>query len=201
MDNKQTYSDYDGFSETYFTGGISGGYGSWPPEHIDYGTYAEELLKITGHVKLLVVGCATGESLHALRTKNRIDAYGMDISQWAVDNAIPSVQDVIYQGDACDQDRFDEIARETDGPPRWGAVYTELVLSHYDDEQAREIYDNCREAAEGVGDTDGVVVHRIASASGRQEYNTKTVDEWLSLCGDHDDVEWVDYDAPEDSTI
>jgi len=51
--------------------------------------------------RVLVLGCARGYLVKALRALN-IDAVGVDISAWAIENAPSDVQDFLYVGDICD---------------------------------------------------------------------------------------------------
>ena len=202
------YDDYLGFDERYFNRGAVAdgyvlGYYEYPPRRpIDYSAFASQVANVTGQSKVLVVGCATGISLRWMRVNQDIDrSFGMDISEWAIDNALSDVRDQVYLGDARDQDRYEEIARDAQGPPRWDGIYTEFLLSHFTDSEAINVCDICHEEA-----TD-VVVHRIWSGTGRQRdrdhFNIKTVSEWISLTGydESDNVFWIDYDRPEDSTI
>ena len=196
------YSDYGDppFGEDYFTGGTVGGYDDYPTEWNDFHTsrYASQVDTNMTPRKVLVVGCATGLTVDHLATEhgwNRV--YGMDISEWAVDRA---VTDRVYLGDALDENRYEEIARDAQGPPRWDAIYTELVIEHYDDNQAAMIYDITRDQAEEL------VIHRTWSGTGRgwerDEFNLKTIPEWeamLDPSDSHDDVFWIDFDRPEDS--
>lgn len=201
------YADYADFGKHYFGEGVweddpDSQYGEYPPKHIDYDTFAAEVANVVGQVKVLVVGCAYGVSLRAMRVDQSIDqAAGMEYSQYAVDNALGDVADQVYQGDARNQARFGEIAQDVQGPPSWDAIYTEFVLSHYDDAQAQEIHDNC------VAEADSTVIHRIWSGTGApgedDVFNLKTVSEWQNLLSTDPtvDIEFVDYDRPEDSTI
>lgn len=175
------FADY-GFEETYFTETV---YSEYPPENVPYGEFGEQIDGIVGG-KTLVVGCGTGCTLTYMD-----DAYGMDISEWAVNNAEADV----YLGDALDHDRYREIAQDTPGESQWDGIYTEFLLSHFTDESAREVCEITRT------ESGGPVVHRIWSGSGEEQFNLKTVSEWQEAVGEHRDVEWIDYDRPEDSTI
>ena len=198
------YSNYGDppFEADYFEGGTVGGYREYPTErNLELTSeYASEINLVVQATKVLVVGCGTGLTVDYLASEhgwNRV--YGMDISQWAVDRR---VTDRVYQGDAFEPADYDAIARDAAGPPRWDGIYTELVLEHYDDEQATEIYDITREIA------DGRVVHRIWSGTSkdweRDEFNLKTIAEWKALLDpndEHSDVDWIDFDRPSESTI
>jgi 2-polyprenyl-3-methyl-5-hydroxy-6-metoxy-1,4-benzoquinol methylase len=49
----------------------------------------------------LVLGCARAYLVQALREQG-IDAKGIDISQWAIDNAPKKIREHLYVGDICD---------------------------------------------------------------------------------------------------
>jgi GT2 family glycosyltransferase/MoaA/NifB/PqqE/SkfB family radical SAM enzyme len=51
--------------------------------------------------KVLVLGCARGYLVKAFRELN-VEAYGIDISEWAIQNAPPEISDHLYVGDICD---------------------------------------------------------------------------------------------------
>ena len=197
---------YNGFDQTYFEGREVGvddrhpaGYWYYPDVNLDHAQYADEIDSYVGSRKLLVVGCAYGFSIRYLRDEhgwNRV--YGMDISQWAVDNAFGDVADHIYQGDALNPDDYDDLARDTQGPPRWDGIYTEYLLSHFTDAAALQVL-------EIMADEADLCVHRIWSGTGAPNgdyFNAKSVAEWQALVDDPDGPhEWIDYDSPEESTI
>lgn len=202
------YADYNDFDERYFDGSADSemrhpaGYWYYPNELLEYDQYADEIDSFVGQRKLLVVGCGTGFAISYLVDEhgwNRV--YGMDISEWAVENALDDVADRVFLGDARDPSVYDDLARDTQGPPRWDGVYTEYVLEHYTDETAQAICDIALDEASNM------VVHRIWSGTGdsREDewFNVKTVAEWIDLTGhdEDDDVYWIDHDRPEDSTF
>lgn len=57
--------------------------------------------------KILVVGCGKGFLVKYFRDKG-YDAYGTDISNYAVENCHPDVKDYVFREDACDMKRFKE---------------------------------------------------------------------------------------------
>lgn len=200
-----TYADYGNFDQRYFEGREvddphPAGYYYYPDSHLEYDQYAAEIDSAVGSRKALVVGCAYGFALQYLVNAHGWNrAYGMDVSDWVQQAAFDGVSDRIYQGDALNANDFDTIARDTQGPPRWDFIYSEYLLSHFTDEEAVQAYNNMREAAGEL------TLHRVWSGTGtdfeQEWFNAKSVDEWIALCGDHDDVEWIDYDNPADSTI
>ena len=198
------YRDYYDFDQRYFEGRYTddphpAGYYYYPNEPLDYEQYASHIDSAVGSRKALVVGCAYGFAIRYLVNNHGWNrAYGMDVSDWVQQAKFDDVGDRIYQGDALNANRYDELARDTSGPPRWDFIYSEYLLEHFTDEEAIQATQNMRDAA------DGVVIHRIWSGEQYDPedwFNVKTVDEWKALVGDNPDEEWIDYDNPDDSTI
>lgn len=204
------YADYHGFDRSYFEADRvvdphPAGYGYYPYEPLPYGDFAAEIDAAIGAVgKLLIVGCGYGFPLRYLVANHGWDrAYGMDVSEWVMANRFADVADRIYQGDARNAARYDEIARSAQGPRRWNAVYSEHLLEHFTDAEAITACQNMRDASTGP------VIHRIWSGTDTGTefetawFNVNTVDEWIALTGHDaaDGVYWIDYDDPEASTI
>ena len=199
------YRDYYNFDQRYFEGKNTddphpAGYYYYPGSHLDYERYAAHIDAAVGSRKALAVGCAYGFIIRHFVNKGWNRIYGMDVSDWVQQAKFADVGDRIYQGDALNAARYGEIASAATGPPRWDFIYSEYLLEHFTDEEAIQACQNMRDAS------DGPVVHRIWS--GKQYdpndwFNVKTVDEWITLTG-HDatnNVYWIDYDNPEQSTL
>jgi len=65
------------------------------------------LRAITGVKNVIVLGCARGYMVQAFQERN-IDAVGVDISEWAIENGAPSVAGKLYCGDVCDLSMWDD---------------------------------------------------------------------------------------------
>jgi glycosyltransferase involved in cell wall biosynthesis len=64
------------------------------------------LLKSVPNIKTaIVLGCARGYMVQALHERN-VDAVGVDISEWAVENCAPEVAEYIFCGDVCDLSKW-----------------------------------------------------------------------------------------------
>lgn len=214
------YSDYKNFDRRYFNPNdgeeFSEGYGQYDSANgagsIDYNTFIENLETLTGaDPTILIVGCGTGVSVKGCRNQsNQIDeAYGMDISQWAIDNHAPGISQSVIQGDAQNASAFESAQDEWKVNQAFDVIYTEFVLSHYTDQEARNIHQNCVDYVSHGGNQRGTVLHRMWSGNpgGWEEngFNVKTVAEWQNLFSDIAldgvTVEWIDYDSPSDSTV
>lgn len=57
--------------------------------------------------KILFVGCGKGFEVLYFRNKG-YDAWGIDISKYAIDNCHPDVKKYVFHEDICDMDRFKE---------------------------------------------------------------------------------------------
>jgi len=56
---------------------------------------------------VMVLGCARGYLVKAFRDIG-IECYGVDISEWAIENCHPDVVDYLYCGDICDLSMWDD---------------------------------------------------------------------------------------------
>jgi len=90
--------------------------------------------------RVLVLGCARGYMVQAFREKG-VEAFGVDISEWAVANGSEMVRDYLYCGDICDLSL-------------WGDGYFDLVvaLDVLEHIRAPDLYTAIKEAVR-VGNT------------------------------------------------
>lgn len=182
------YNDYKDFSEDYFEGGLEHGY-----KNYDRSSYNAEWVDVvdknfdTGAV--LVVGCAHGYAVEFLRGLGW-DAYGMDISEHAISNS--PVKEYLIQGDALDESDWKD-ALDFAGVDSFDVVFTEHLISHFDDEAVENINDLCRVYGENV-------VHRMFGNSS-DAFNSNPVSYWIDKIGSFEDVYWVDTDNEEDGIV
>lgn len=115
------------FTEDYFLRGKEKGLSNfedyrWLPDTtISMVTHLKRYLGIQDGERVLDVGCATGNYVRALRMLG-VDAYGYDVSEWAVNNAAPEVRpyvsnylsgagyDVVFSKDCCEHIPPDDLA-------------------------------------------------------------------------------------------
>lgn len=89
------------FDETYFMDGIRSGKSnyvsySWMPElTLPFARRYVEEMNIKRQHSILEIGCARGFLIKALR-QMYFDAYGYDISEWAIKNCDPEVQSRVH---------------------------------------------------------------------------------------------------------
>lgn len=191
------YSDYRNFGETYFEGeSVSdphpAGYDSYYPGLLPFGGYAGKVrreLRQKGinpnNITVAVIGCAYGFTVKEL-VEHNTDAYGIDISSWAVSNS-PSGYTVV-QGDVLSSSDL-KNARQG-GPPE--IVYNECVLSCLTDSEAVTACNNMRSEAKQT------VLHRVWTTGGSDLgedlsegwYNSKTLSEWKNLCDPDGEDSW-----------
>jgi len=57
--------------------------------------------------KVLVLGCARGYMVQAFREKG-VEAFGVDISEWAISNGAETVKEHLYCGDICDLSMWED---------------------------------------------------------------------------------------------
>jgi hypothetical protein len=194
------YYDYGGFGQAYFERDAvqsphPAGYSYYTREFLPFEWYAEKInSELTSQginpsgSKVLVVGCAYGYTVEYLRQNWDIDAYGMDISSWAVSQAPASVSGEIYQGDARSGQDLKSVRQQTPGGP-FDAVVIECVLSCLTDSEAQTAVSNARSEAKSA------LITRVWSSDGSDVnpdyYNTKTLSAWQSLCDPNGDDYWL----------
>jgi len=88
------------FSEDYYLRGVETGLSNytnyrWLPDlTIPMANTLKDFLKISDDESILDYGCARGYLVKALRTIG-VEAYGCDISNWAIENCDPEVSDYV----------------------------------------------------------------------------------------------------------
>lgn len=202
------YYDYEGFEERYFQGhrfsdgGNPAGYTRYDSSTLPYDHYAQKMLqdaKDRGNsIKnkpVLIVGCANGYTVDWL-IQNGVDAYGMDISSWAISQAPDSISDRLYQGDATVEKDVKSVTQSIKPKGnKFELIVTEAVLSCLTDSEAQSL---CN-AVEGYTK---YTLHRVwanrktetKGGGGNWDtyYNNKTLSGWKTLCDPNSDYIWKD---------
>lgn len=106
------------YNADYYLNGVNGNYGLRdesgkqvfaPYDEVNYLPRNREFAKFIASVykpkTALVLGCARAYLVQALRELG-IDAKGIDISQWAIDNAPAKIREHLFVGDICDLSQF-----------------------------------------------------------------------------------------------
>jgi 2-polyprenyl-3-methyl-5-hydroxy-6-metoxy-1,4-benzoquinol methylase len=101
----------DYYDEEYFMRGTKSNYGGRFAPYVEevYYPIAKimriKLVTVFEPKKVMVLGCARGYLIRALREVG-VEAYGVDISKWAVENADEKAKNYIYLGDIADLSRW-----------------------------------------------------------------------------------------------
>jgi GT2 family glycosyltransferase len=108
----------DFYNADYYLNGVNGNYGRRdesgkqvfaPYDEANYLPRNRQLAQFIASTykpkTALVLGCARAYLVQALRELG-VDAKGIDISQWAIDNAPQKIKEHLYIGDICDLSRF-----------------------------------------------------------------------------------------------
>lgn len=195
------FADYGGFGEDYFLGnnfsdgGHDAGYGDYRHELLPFSDFAQKIrdeLDAAGQninqTECLVVGCATGFTVEHLVEDHGIDAWGMDISSFAVNQADTdtSVGGRVLQGDVLSSTDLRDV-RQTKGGGRFNVVFVENVLSTLTDSEAVTAGSNARSEAQ---DTVVWSVYDTSFTLRSDWYNAKTMDQWRSLVDPNDEDVW-----------
>lgn len=110
------------YNEAYYLQGVNSNYGRCdesgkqvfaPYDEASYLPRNRELAKFLASTykpkTALVLGCARAYLVQALREQG-IDAKGIDISQWAINNAPKKIREHLYVGDICDLSQFETMS-------------------------------------------------------------------------------------------
>lgn len=185
------FQDYGGFGSAYFEGRHHdnphpAGYSEYRRNLLPFSYYAEKLttelqargVDPTGE-KVLIVGCAYGYTVEYLIDQWDVDAYGMDVSSWAVEQAATETAygDRIYQGDVTNASDLKAVRQSTPGG-KFAVVFSECVLECLTDTEAQTATTNMREEAQQAAGHRVWLADRLADG----EYNEHTLSEWQSLC-------------------
>lgn len=100
----------DLYPASYFLGGGDSNYSNYSDDPGWDPTAAVVRSVLKPNASLLEVGCATGWFVRAARG-HQIAAYGVDISNWAINNPAPGVENYISEGSVLDIDAglFDAV--------------------------------------------------------------------------------------------
>ena len=103
------------YDEAYFENGTKSNYGRYdskvqilfPPhrERSELNDRAQYTVQLLGIKSMLDIGCGKGFSVKAFR-RCGVAAYGVDISEYAIQNCPKEVRDYVFQGDICDLSYF-----------------------------------------------------------------------------------------------
>lgn len=199
------YIDYGGFGADYFEGRTAtnphpAGYSHYRRDLLPFDSYADFMANeiIADGIdpageKVLVAGCAYGYTVEHLIEQWDVDAYGMDVSSFAVQQAEAATAygDRIYLGDLTSSQDIRNVRQSTPGG-RFRAVFSECVLECLTDSEATSAASNAREEAQHS------TYHRIWTADGSDVnpdyYNAHTLSEWQSLCDPAGDDRWYHED-------
>ena len=104
------------FDESYFEGGAPGGYDAYGRTAYHMLSAASKARRLKSEFDLkgavLIVGCAYGFLIEEL-VKLGIDAYGMDISPFAIGQATPEIQSRLVLGDASKVEPYIQLSERT----------------------------------------------------------------------------------------
>lgn len=189
------YANYGGFGQDYFDGASvadphPAGYTDYRRELLPFDHYADVTANIIQNhgadpstASVLIVGCAVGYTVEWLQNTYGTDAWGMDISQYAVDNSVTST---IRQGDVLSANDLKAVRREAPGG-KFDVILTECVLECLTDSEAQTAAENCR------GEVQQGVAHRLWTVGddlNSSWYNSKTLSEWQTLVDSTGEDSW-----------
>ena len=125
------------FDESYYTGNGYGGYTNIlgaPAVSMHFDgvgaavaqSFLDKGFSLAG-LDILVLGAAVGHLVRRLREVEGANAWGMDISSWAVANEVTG--GFVLQGDARVPADIDAVETAASVSPRWDGVVTENVIA------------------------------------------------------------------------
>lgn len=192
------YADYGGFGQDYFDGntvasGHAAGYDDYRHDLLPFSGFAQEIrnkLDSTGfnlsQVEMLVAGCAFGHTVQHLVDDHGVDAWGMDISQYAVDNAPSGTADRIIQGDLTVKSDIQNVA-QTKGGGKFDVIVGEGVLTCMSGTEASGAASNARSEAQGTAMWS---VYDDSFGVNTDWYNSKSLSGWKSVADPNNDDVW-----------
>jgi len=116
------------------------------------------------HDPILVVGCGFGGLVRALRDLGK-QVWGIDASQWAIDNRDSRVENRVFNFDILD------LSNWTMG--EMGTVITEDLLPHLNNDEAMLAARNCQALAP-------IVIHMVTE-QGQADLNYHSCAEWMRM--------------------
>lgn len=195
------YADYNGFDQSYFEGASvasphDAGYSSYSRGPLPFEFYARKIndeliaqsIDPTGE-KVLIAGCAYGYTVEYLVDNWGVEAYGMDVSTYAVNQSDSEIAygDRVFEGNVLSSQDLRSVRQSTPGG-RFSVVLNECVLECLTDAEAEAAAGNMRSEAQTQ------LVHRVWSTDGSNLnmdwYNAKTLSAWASLCDPNGDDLW-----------
>ncbi len=195
------YKDYGSLGRPYFEGRSAdeshpAGYSQYQQENTEkYGAYATLVCNLLQNADLspntatiLIAGCAYGYTVGYLVDRG-VDAWGMDLSEFALEQASDPVQDRLVQGNSGSYEDLQRAA-DTAGVDGFDAVIDMGTLCYFTDEGAIK-------ACRAMRAISPVVIHRVRTeedltGDASEWYNTKPLDEWRYLCDPYDLDIWVE---------
>lgn len=174
-----SHSDYGGFGEDYFSGSEAGethpaGYANYRRDMLPFDGYSEKICEIVSgegidlaSTSVLVVGCAYGFTVEHLAGEMGVDAYGMDVSEYAIGKAPPSINGRLFLGDITDPEDVKDVGD-------FDCVVSEALLSCLTDREAVAACENMEHISGEL------VIHNVWPHE-NEKYNIKTVEEWRTL--------------------
>jgi len=113
--------------------------------------------------KVLDIGCAKGYLVEELRNM-KVDAYGVDFSEYALLEAPSSISKYLFNGDLKD-------CLKTFNKNHFDLICSRFVLSCFDDKQIEDLVKDCNSVSVFQN-------HLISHEPNIKFYNSKTLEEW-----------------------
>ncbi len=182
------------YDETYFAGDQVAGYSNYgEPNYRDTDTAASKLIAKAKtynwdltNAKVLVVGCAYGYLVKHLVLLG-VDAYGMDISSYAISQAPSEVTSRVFVGDARLDASFAQaktLAGLTKTNDKFDLILEEDMILCLTDAEAVRMSGH-------MNSYSNMVYHVIDPGSQlSQWYNWKTIAGWKALIGTNPNEKW-----------
>lgn len=165
----------DSFDNAYY----ENAYGNYAITKLPYDEYAASLdAVIDDNATILVVGAAYGHLIHKLRGLG-YSAYGMDISEHAVEMSQQLYEDdYVTLGDARVREDYDAVLNIA-GVGQFDVGHTAAVLECLSDDDARVLCENLRSVSD-------ISIHRVWTEEDEwpkpDGYNVQSLEAWKEKC-------------------
>lgn len=156
------------YNSDYFNGVNPAGYTRYVKKDVRWNIGATNFkaLNALAGKKVLELGCAHGFMVEELRSLG-VDAYGIDVSQYAYDSASPELRSYLKLADI----RTGLVNYKN---KEFDLVFGMAILSCLTDEEAIVVANECLRISKKV-------VFLVLEKGPAEYYNMKTVNEWASL--------------------
>jgi SAM-dependent methyltransferase len=171
-------SDAKFYDEYYFKHGCGNAYERTPVWLEHFGRVAEKIVREINPRTVLDAGCALGFLVEALRQRG-VEAFGIDISEYAISKVLPELQAYCRLGSVTDP-----------LPQKYDLIVCIEILEHLMPRDAERVVENFCQHSDDVLFSSTAVDYKEAT-----HFNVQPPEYWAELFAHHGFFRDVDFDA------